>query len=81
MLSVLAENLEIGALKLDAVEWPDAHSIAEYLSAKYTMTGGHRPMDIVHLATARHLQLGHFLTFDANQKRLAEVEGFQVPLA
>jgi len=80
MLAVLAANLEAKALTLDAVEWPDVHSLAESLSAKHTMTGGHRPMDILHLATAKHLQLTQFLTFDTNQRKLAETEGLVVPL-
>lgn len=37
-------------------------------------------MDILHLATARHLQSNQFLTFDGNQKKLAEAEGLVVPL-
>ena len=80
MLEVLAGNVQVGVLALATVEWPDVHSIAETLSATYTMKGGHRPMDIIHLATCKHLGLKHFLTFDANQKKLAEAEGLKVPL-
>ncbi len=80
MLSVLASNLEAKAFILETVEWPDVHSLAEQLSAKHTMTGGHRPMDIMHLATAKHLQLDRFLTLDGNQKKLAKAEGLHVPL-
>ena len=80
MLVVLAANLKSKVLTLRTVDWPDVHSLAEKLSAKYTMTGGHRPMDILHLAAARHLQSSRFLTFDGNQKKLAEAEGLMVPL-
>ena len=80
MLKALAANLEAKAMSLESVEWPDVHSLAEHLSAKHTMKGGHRSMDILHLATARHLQSDQFLTFDANQKKLAEAERFCVPL-
>lgn len=79
MLGALSANLGVGALILESVDWPDVHSLAEQLSAKYTMTGGHRPLDILHVATAKHLKLEQFLTFDANQKKLAEAEGFAVP--
>lgn len=80
LIEALADNLKAGAFILATVEWPDVHSIAETLSAAYTMKEGHRPMDILHIATAKHLALKHFLTFDANQTKLAEAEGFQVPL-
>ncbi|MFV1993976.1 MAG: type II toxin-antitoxin system VapC family toxin [Verrucomicrobiales bacterium] len=80
MLGALDANLEAKAIRLEAVEWPDVHSIAEHLSAIHTMSGGHRSMDILHLATARHLQLNQFLTFDANQVKLAEAERLRVPL-
>ncbi|MDZ4816331.1 MAG: PIN domain-containing protein [Verrucomicrobiota bacterium] len=80
MISALAKNLDARGLLLESVEWPDVHSLAESLSAKNTMTGGHRPMDILHLATVKHLRLTHFLTFDANQKKLVEAEGLVVLL-
>jgi len=34
----------------------------------------------LHVATALHIGASEFLTFDANQKRLAESEGLVVPL-
>jgi predicted nucleic acid-binding protein len=80
MIGVLTANVKAGSLVLATVEWPDVHSIAETLSAAHTMKGGHRPMDILHLSTAKHLGLKHFLTFDTNQKKLAKAEGFAVPL-
>jgi predicted nucleic acid-binding protein len=80
MLAALAENVTTGALTLAAVDWPDVHSIAETLSATHTMTGGHRAMDILHLATAKHLAIKRFLTFDANQRTLAKAEGLKVPV-
>lgn len=80
MMEMLAANVKAGSLLLATVEWPDVHSIAETLSAAYTMKGGHRPMDIIHLSTAKHLGLKHFLTFDGNQKKLAVAEGLVVPV-
>lgn len=53
---------------------------ASRLSAAHTLTGGHRGFDILHVAAARIMHATHFLTFDANQKRLAENEGLVVPL-
>jgi predicted nucleic acid-binding protein len=37
-------------------------------------------MDILHVATAIELGAKEFLTFDANQKKLAEAEGLLVPV-
>lgn len=53
---------------------------AKRLSALHTLTGGHRGFDILHVATALTLKATVFLTFDENQKRLAESEGLVVPL-
>ncbi len=80
MIAILSANVKANALHLAKVEWPDVHNLAEILSATYTMKGGHRPMDIIHLATAKHLKISRFLTFDGNQKKLAEAENLVVPL-
>lgn len=53
---------------------------ATRLSAAHTLTGGHRGFDILHVAAARVMGASHFLTFDANQKRLAKNEGLRVPI-
>ena len=47
---------------------------------KIPRRGRHRLADILHVATAVHLGGAQFLTFDANQKKLAEAEGMVVPL-
>lgn len=53
---------------------------AHRLSAAHTPTGSHRGFDILHVAAAKILHATHFLTFDANQRKLAESEGLVVPL-
>jgi len=53
---------------------------AKRLSAIHTARGGHRGFDILHVAAALMLGAAEFLTFDENQKRLAESEGLRVPL-
>ena len=53
---------------------------AKRLSATHTVTGGHRGFDILHVAAALVLPAKQFLTFDGNQKKLAEAEGLVVPL-
>lgn len=50
------------------------------LSIRQTATGGHRTMDVLHVATAVHLGAKKFLTFDARQRILAEFAGLEVPV-
>lgn len=80
MLRALQSDLVDGVLEMVAPDWADVHRIAEELSAKHTESGGHRLADILHVATAVHLGAAQFLTFDANQKKLAEAESMEVPL-
>jgi len=79
-LAKLQANLASGALVVVPVDWADVANIAEHLSAQHTWTQGHRVFDILHVASALHLGASEFLTFDANQKRLAAAEGLRVPL-
>ncbi len=79
MLRALQSDLADGILEMVAPDWADVHRIAEVLSGKYTESGGHRLADILHVATAIHLGAAQFLTFDANQKKLANAEGMEVP--
>lgn len=60
--------------------WPQVHLAAERLSELYTDANGHRSMDILHVARAIEIGAKEFLTFDANQMKLAEAEGLVVPL-
>lgn len=80
MLRALQSDLIGGVLEMVAPDWADVHRIAEELSAKHTEANGHRLADILHVATAIHLGVEKFLTFDRNQKRLAEAEGMEVPV-
>jgi predicted nucleic acid-binding protein len=78
MLSALDENIAGGTVAVVPVEWMEVHSIAEQLSSRYTATGGHRALDILHLATAIHLKALQFLTFDKNQSALTKATGLEV---
>ena len=80
MLRALQSDLAGGVLEMVAPDWADVHRIAEELSGKHTESGGHRLVDILHVATALHLAAEQFLTFDPNQKHLAEAEGMIVPV-
>jgi len=53
---------------------PDLANIvkeAARFSELHTMSGGHRSFDILHVAAARVLKATLFLSFDANQRKLA----------
>lgn len=80
MLRDLQSDLRTKVLEVMPVDWSAVHQTAEELSERYTETKGHRLADILHVATALHLGADEFLTFDANQKALAEAEGLVVKL-
>ncbi len=69
-----------GRLLIQVCNLADVVDEAKRLSATYTLTGGHRGFDILHVATALIVRARRFLTFDGNQKKLAEAEGLVVPV-
>jgi len=77
-LADLQSDLETGALVVATADWPDVHRLAETISKRHTVSGGHRSLDILHVATALHLGAREFLTFDANQRKLATAEKLKV---
>ncbi len=77
-LAKLQSNLAAGALVVTPAEWSDVLALAEQISSQYTTGGGHRYLDILHVATALHLGAEEFLTFDANQSKLAAKAGMTV---
>jgi len=79
MLRDLQSDLSSGILSVLPADWAGVFSLAEMLSAKHTENGGHRFADILHVATALQIGVATFLTFDANQRALAEAEGLAVP--
>jgi predicted nucleic acid-binding protein len=76
-LAQLRSNLDAGALIVAPAEWADVFAIAERISSKHTMGGGHRFIDILHVSTALQLGAIDFLSFDANQRKLAAAEGLK----
>lgn len=80
MLADLKSDLISGAVVIIPAPWPQVHSAAERLSELYTDANGHRSMDILHVATAIEMGARGFLTFDRNQKKLAEAEGLVMPV-
>jgi len=79
-LATIQSDIASGAVVIVSIDWSDVHTIAERLSIQYTAMEGHRGFDILHIATALHLGAKEFLTFDANQKKLAKAEGLKIPL-
>jgi predicted nucleic acid-binding protein len=77
-LAKLQSNLDTGALVVATADWPDVHRLAETISKRHTIAGGHRSLDILHVATALHLGVREFLTFDANQRKLTATEKLKV---
>ena len=54
--------------------------LAGFYSEQRTAQGGHRSLDILHVATAVHLGAKEFLTFDERQRALAKHAGLKLPL-
>ncbi len=80
MLRDLRADLGSGVIAVVPIDWTEVHNLAEILSAKHTEFGGHRFADLLHVATALQLGAEQFLTFDANQRKIARAEGMKTPV-
>jgi predicted nucleic acid-binding protein len=69
-----------GRLIVATANLADVLDEATRISSIRTLSGGHRAFDILHVASAIQMEATQFLTFDGNQKSLAEAEGLEVPL-
>ena len=69
-----------GRLIIATSNLADVLDEARRISATRTLTGGYRGFDVLHVASAVKMKATHFLTFDGNQKKLAEAEGLVVPV-
>jgi predicted nucleic acid-binding protein len=70
-LAAFEADLKAGNLHRVPCDLADVVAEAARLSSLHTLNGGHRSFDILHVATASVLKAATFLTFDANQRRLA----------
>ena len=68
-----------GRIHIHVCNLADVVEEAKRISATHTRAGGHRGFDILHVATALVMKARRLLTFDGNQKKLAEAEGLIVP--
>ena len=71
-------DVEQGLWDIAALDWDGVIREAERLAVNHTPRHGARALDILHIATARQLGANEFLTFDTNQRRIAEAEGLAV---
>lgn len=78
MLRDLKSDLHSGVLEIVIANWAEVHELAESLSAKYTVAGGHRFADILHVATAIQVEAEGLLSFDDKQCELAQKEGLEL---
>ena len=77
-LNQFEADLANGVAVLTPCNFQDVLRRADELSARHTISGGHRSFDLLHVATALHLDAEEFLTFDANQRKLAGAEKLKV---
>lgn len=80
MLADWASDIATGIVEIIPVDHDAVLRIAEHLSQTHTMLSGNRTLDIMHVATAKHLSAKEFLTFDGRQKKLARAIGLKTPL-
>jgi predicted nucleic acid-binding protein len=78
MLAALQQDQAAGYLPAITLDWPDVLARAHAASAQHTFAGGHRAMDILHVAAAASLGAALFLSFDVRQQALARVQGLDV---
>jgi len=79
-LAAFEIELESDVFKIAPVGLDELLKEAFRLTDTYTVREGIRSMDTLHLAAAKLLGCTEFLTFDKLQRRVAELEGFAVPL-
>jgi predicted nucleic acid-binding protein len=77
-LSDLSTDFASGHLRQADILWRAALNRAAELSERHTPRLGTRSLDVLHVASALELKLGHFLTFDARQQQLAKSVGLKL---
>ena len=77
-LNQFEADLTNGIAVFAPCNFQDVFRRADNLSTRHTISGGHRSFDVLHVATALHLGAREFLTFDANQRKLAAAEKLKV---
>jgi hypothetical protein len=75
ILTAFESDLRTGFLAMVACDLEEVVMEAQRLSAIHTLEGGHRSLDILHVAGARVVRAAECLTFNTNQCRLAKAAG------
>jgi predicted nucleic acid-binding protein len=78
VLSTFESDCREGRIATVSVDLSAVLTEARHLSAFHTLHGGHRSFDILLVAAALHLKAHQFLSFDLNQRRLAQAEGLKL---
>jgi predicted nucleic acid-binding protein len=76
-LAAFEADVDAGRVVIPPVEWEEVHAEAERISNSHTTRNGYRALDLLHVATALHLNARQFLSFDAKQRRVATAEGLK----
>ena len=71
------QDLNRGVFSLQPIS-PAVFELAKRLSRKHTSSIGTRSLDLLHVASAVQLGAGSFLSFDNNQRKLAEAAGLSL---
>ena len=79
VLQAFDDDFRLGRLVAVEIALSAVLQRAEELSERHATAGGHRAFDTLHVATALALGFGELLTFDAQQRSLAEAERLTVP--
>lgn len=78
IIAAFEADLATGKLVVERCNLTLVLGEAKRLSSAYTLAGGHRSFDLLHVAAAAHQAAGTFLSFDANQRTLAKAAGLRV---
>ena len=70
---------EGGFLQASAPDLGELEPLFQQLSLRLTAKHGFRSYDILHVASARLLACDHFFSFDERARKLARLEGLEVP--
>ena len=81
MITLWESDLLSGSVKLIPCDLDAVLRQATAIARAHTAAGGHRSLDILHLATAVHLGAKEFLSFDQRQIALAKHLGLGTPFA
>lgn len=77
ILKAFTKDRDAGRWFPSEITASDIVAEAARISALHTTQGSHRAFDILHVAHARLSRPEHFLSFDANQLRLAKALGLR----